>query len=123
MIRLAEVACRWRTIERDRSRSILARMGGDEFAVLLPGEAPDRAKALTEALLAAVREPEESASQTPVPRASAGISCSLGMGNGDSVEALLRRAEEAMFSAKAAGGDRYALDPQAVFVGERIANG
>jgi PleD family two-component response regulator len=45
------------------------------------------------------------------------------MGNGDSVEALLRRAEEAMFSAKAAGGDRYALDPQAVFVGERIANG
>ena len=54
---LADVARRWRGIvERECPEATLARMGGDEFAVLLPGGEEERTKELARVLLLALRE-------------------------------------------------------------------
>jgi diguanylate cyclase (GGDEF)-like protein len=82
-----------------RENDTVARLGGDEFAVLartapdLPGEV------LAERLRAAVAG----------VGADHGVTASVGvttLGAGDDVEAVLHRADEAMYRAKTSGGDR-----------------
>jgi diguanylate cyclase (GGDEF)-like protein len=105
---LAEVARCWRAIlQGENYDSMLARMGGDEFSVLLCGRDTGRAEAVANALIEALRAPHAFSDKSSLPTASAGIS--RAPENGNSVEDLLRCAEEAMFLAKAAGGDGYAV--------------
>jgi diguanylate cyclase (GGDEF)-like protein len=82
-----------------RETDTVARLGGDEFAVLartgpdLPGDL------LAERLRAAVA----------AVGAGRGVTASVGVAAltaGDDVEAVLHRADEAMYRAKSAGGDR-----------------
>ena len=107
---LKAVARRWKEIVHKTCRgATLARAGGDEFAVLLPNQGINAAKALAKRLIGGLREPLH-ANAAPLPRASAGISRFPDDGAG--VDEVLRSAEAAMFLAKAAGGDRSVVATQ-----------
>lgn len=90
-----------------RSDTTVARMGGDEFVVLLPGADEDAAEAMAARLLEAIREPVPSRDGRLLA-----VSASIGIAtteSGATGEQLLRHADVALFSAKAAGRDRWAV--------------
>lgn len=93
--------------ERLRETDVLARLGGDEFAVLLPVETAEQAEIVARALVAVVRE----------RGAAHGVTASLGVALVDATvtdgDALLVRADRAMYAAKAAGRDRVAHEAPA----------
>ncbi len=87
-----------------RDQDLVARIGGEEFAVLLPGMSEEAAAVVAERVRRSIAE-------TQVPGAEqVGLSVSIGLTAArpdDSVESLLARADDAMYSAKHAGGDRF----------------
>jgi diguanylate cyclase len=92
-----------------REGDLVARMGGDEFAVLLPDATAERMTGVVERLTAALRKPVEVDGQELLIGASFGSSDSAG--TDDPVE-VLRRADVAMYVAKGAGDGghrRYAV--------------
>jgi diguanylate cyclase (GGDEF)-like protein len=94
---------------RLRSSDMVARVGGDEFLVALPGTAGEEAVVLAESLCALVGE------LTP-PEASAKLTVSVGISafpvDAESPLDLLASAERALVSAKADGGNRVtAVEP------------
>lgn len=97
-------------IGRDlRATDRLARWGGDELLVLMPGTAADDAHVTAE------RWRTHVATATPVATAP-GLSVSTGIAQhepGETVDELVRRADTAMYQAKRAGGDATVLAPQA----------
>jgi len=94
---------------RLRGSDILARLGGDEFAVLLPTVTPTEAEHVATELLRAVRE---EAGLEGVSR-RAGVTTSIGValfrGTELTGEELLIEADVAMYDAKEAGRDRFAV--------------
>ena len=85
---LKEAASAWRA--EVRSTDLLARYGGEEFVVLLPTCALDDAIQIAERL------------RTVTPQ----VTCSIGVASWDfteSADALLERADQALYEAKAAG--------------------
>jgi diguanylate cyclase (GGDEF)-like protein/PAS domain S-box-containing protein len=95
--------------DRLRSSDTLARLGGDEFAVLLPHADAGEAEHVAQTLVQAVRE---QATVSAVGRRRR-VTTSVGVapfGRGDvSGEEVLIEADLAMYEAKEAGRDRYAL--------------
>lgn len=86
----------------------LARIGGDEFMVLLPNlGAPADASAVAERLIAALREPMELAHNTLVITPSVGIA--LYPQDGTDADMLLRNADLAMYFAKRSTPGTYAF--------------
>ena len=86
----------------------LARLGGDEFAVLAENcSQPGQAAALARRILDALKEPVQLGDQSLFINASIGIS--LFPGDALSAGQLLRNADSALFKAKSAGRDGYAL--------------
>jgi diguanylate cyclase len=82
---LAETTAAWRAMLRDQD--VLARTGGDEFVLIMPGTTPDAA----ESVLSRLREVHDA-------RWSAGIAR---WRPGESLEACLARADERLYAAKA----------------------
>ena len=94
---LIAVADRLRDVVR--AADDIARMGGDEFAVVLPNVVEDEAQIVAERVLAALTDRDAFRLQ---------IGASVGVGwqrnaTGDG-HVLIRRADQAMYRAKAAGG-------------------
>ena len=105
---LMDAGARLRACVRDGDT--VARIGGDEFAVLLEGsdEPPER---VAERIVRELRGLAD-ADGRPVPvTASIGIATHLpGLGRQDAEE-LLAAADHAMYEAKSAGKDRYTTSP------------
>jgi diguanylate cyclase (GGDEF)-like protein len=92
---LADASTAWQACLR--ATDSLARYGGEEFALLAPRCGAEQAVLLVDRLRAAVPD---------------GQTCSAGVAlyaSGESAEALLARADAALYAAKAAGRDRTEL--------------
>ena len=100
---LRELASRCRGLLR--ANDLMARIGGEEFAVLLPGARPAEASEIAERLRAAF-------AGIPVPTQGGPVAVTISVGGailsagGDSFEALLKRADLALYEAKRGGRDR-----------------
>lgn len=101
---LQAVAARIRGVLREED--MVARMGGDEFAVLqCGGDDPRAAQALSDRIVRALEEPVEIAGRWITTGASLGVACAPR--DGDSPDALLQAADLALYRAKAEGRGRY----------------
>lgn len=93
-----------------RDSDTAARIGGDEFAALLPVGGAQEAAAVAERVLAAVRAVGRAA---PARHGSVPVTCSIGVATVSAdvatAEDLMAVADAAMYRAKRAGGDRYEL--------------
>ncbi len=88
-----------------RKNELFARVGGEEFAVLLPHTSLDQAEQLAERLLEVIHE----LPITIAPGTEITITMSLGvvcLGPDDDAKSFTERADEAMYQAKHAGRDR-----------------
>lgn len=89
-----------------RASDVLGRLGGEEFGIVLPETPADGAVELGERLLAAIRACRVSCGDDQLAfTASIGMACLDPDGAGDLVS-LLKRADDALYRAKAAGRDR-----------------
>jgi diguanylate cyclase (GGDEF)-like protein/PAS domain S-box-containing protein len=105
---LVEIASRLRNCLRPGDT--IARMGGDEFAVLLEDILATDATVVAERVMIALDQPLTLLGRRVGARASIGIADSI---EGDSAVELLRKADAAMYGAKASGKHRVQLfDPQ-----------
>ena len=87
---------------------MVARMGGDEFAILLPKVASQAgAVAIAEKIIAAFVDPFDVAGQQMLCGASIGIA--FAPEDGDSVETLMKHVDLALYDAKGNGRNRYSL--------------
>ena len=87
----------------------LGRYGGEEFLVVLPGMGHDGARAVAERLREEVGEPFAAPSPlaaTGIGRLSVSIGVAVFQGPADTLDALLARADAALYRAKAQGRDR-----------------
>jgi len=85
-----------------READTVARLGGDEFLVLAPEVTSDlEVELIAERLIRSVSEPQVLNGRKVVARGSVGIA--FFPDNGNSVEALMANADNAMYQAKAAG--------------------
>ncbi len=100
------------TAERIRSMvrgdDVPARLGGDEFAVLLvTSPRPEAAAAVAERIRGRLAEPFSVEGRTVMVGASVGLAFGY---PGEDAEALLRRADTAMYAAKRAGKGRLVIE-------------
>lgn len=88
-----------------RSEDILSRIGSESLAVLLPGATPAQAEAICGRIVATLAEIQHAA-----PAGTLSITASAGLARiGESLDATIRRAELALFVAKASGRSRLEL--------------
>lgn len=94
--------------ERVRTTDIVARLSGDEFAVLMPQTDTAGALQLGEDLRAEIAENAAAGLETETATISVGITM-FGGERGIGAEAILVAADQAMYSAKAEGRNQIAL--------------
>ena len=94
-----------------RSVDMIARIGGEEFVVVMPDTSEEFAEAVAERLRRRVAETHVSFEDIEEP-ITVNISIGLTMRTGDdkSVEDLMKRADKALYSAKNAGRNRVVSD-------------
>jgi diguanylate cyclase (GGDEF)-like protein len=91
--------------EHVRPTDLIARFGGDEFAILLPGADLAQAEQTAGRLRTQVEQLAPSDLVMPVTISVGVTSCT----GGDDLAALLQRADEAMYGAKAQGRNRVVV--------------
>ena len=99
----------------------VGRLGGDEFGVILRDCNLDRALKVASALQ---REIFNARLQTP--EGIVGVTCSLGVSEfrvGDAADDLMKRADLALYQAKAGGGDNVATTPKKSWMNGRPSLG
>ncbi|MEA2297679.1 MAG: hypothetical protein QOF77_615 [Solirubrobacteraceae bacterium] len=105
-----------------RETDTLARVGGDEFAVLLPRSDTDTASLVAEKLLAAVRRHGVAISENRYAQVSTSIGIAPFSGQDDlSADEVVVEADIAMYDAKEAGKDRYVVYERAQGRRERMS--
>ena len=91
-----------------------ARLGGEEFAAVLPGASRDETRELGRRMVAAVRELGIAHQGTPVqPVVTISVGAVWAVPEAPRLEPLLHRADSAMYRAKRAGRNRFMLDGDA----------
>jgi diguanylate cyclase (GGDEF)-like protein len=104
--------------EQSRADDVVCRLGGEEFSVVLPGCSEESAQTYIERVAAAL-------ATTPVIpgltlSVSAGI-CTASEADGDA-DALIERADQALYRAKQAGRRRFATWRPVIEVGPPLPN-
>jgi len=84
-----------------RRPALLARYGGDEFVVVLPGTTPEDAEQVAER----IRSAQVALPEVPVCHVSIGVASSV-PGQHDALAALIQRADKGLYQAKNAGRNR-----------------
>ncbi|HEX4979571.1 MAG TPA: diguanylate cyclase, partial [Acidimicrobiales bacterium] len=102
---LTEVASR--LVAAVRTGDTVARMGGDEFAILVERADAAMAEVVADRILSLLRLPFEVEGRTIVPSGSLGVA--LGATDRMTAEELLQAADLAMYTAKTGGKGRYRL--------------
>jgi diguanylate cyclase (GGDEF)-like protein len=90
---------------RLRETDAVARIGGDEFAVLLPGVDQDAALGVADEIRRAVRQLSITAESGADVATTMSVGVAMFAPEGDDAQALLAAADRAMYAVKAAGGD------------------
>jgi len=91
-----------------RTSDTVARMGGDEFVILLPNlDSTAQAERVAAKLLHAMVEPVQAGNHKLTVTPSIGIACFPS--DGDDLTTLLRNADVAMYNAKNAGRNNYTV--------------
>ncbi|HTY04400.1 MAG TPA: bifunctional diguanylate cyclase/phosphodiesterase [Rhodocyclaceae bacterium] len=101
---IAKIAARVGSVLSGRAE--IARMGGDEFAVLIPGCGRKQAEELAATLLRAVMEPIEIGSIRIRPSGSIGVAI---LDDQEDALSFVERADHAMIEAKRLGGGRHVV--------------
>ncbi|HEY5977860.1 MAG TPA: EAL domain-containing protein [Solirubrobacterales bacterium] len=105
--------------ERVRATDIVARLSGDEFAVLMPQTDVEGAVQLAEDLRSQVAEVARPAPEVDAITISVGVA-TFGPGRNGGSEAVLVAADEAMYRAKEEGRNRVVLHQEQSGKGERV---
>lgn len=94
-----------------RSSDIVARYGGDEFTMILPGSGEDAAAICCNRILDALRNSANTTHEGEkiTVTASLGVAVQSGQNNFTDTDGLLRAADEAMYIAKSRGRNQFAL--------------
>jgi diguanylate cyclase (GGDEF)-like protein len=93
-----------------RETDLVARLAGDEFVIVLEGgEQPACADAVANKIIEAMREPFFIAGAPRAVSTSVGVAVSCG--EDDDADAILQRADEALYMAKRAGRGGFVTDP------------
>ena len=92
-----------------RSGDVLARPGGEEFTVLMPDCSPWQAMQAANRVCARVREADISHDDTPSGRLTVSIGVAAREAGDADVDALLKRADDALYRAKSGGRDRASM--------------
>ena len=100
---LVDVAQRLKAVTR--AGDTVARLGGDEFAIIVEETDPAEAEQAAARVLATLTPPFELGDRPITVRVSIGIA--VQSADGADADELLRRADIAMYAAKAAGGHRH----------------
>ncbi|NJB66735.1 diguanylate cyclase (GGDEF)-like protein [Desulfobaculum xiamenense] len=100
-------------LTQTRRYDVAARLGGEEFAIILPGTGLIKARAMVERLLAALRDTDivcPDSGRTLSVTCSAGLVTYKGMADSTPPD-LLSLADKALYQAKAEGKDRVVTAP------------
>jgi len=114
-----------RTLAVLRHRDVCGRLGGEEFAVLLPATSTDTALHVAERLRATLqRTPRDSAGHGAGKGATEGIGYTVSIGVAtlepdETIASLLSRADTALYAAKSAGRNRVMAAPAERYGTER----
>jgi len=100
-----------RTREEIRKIDYFARLGGEEFGVLLPDASFDTTRAVAERLRAALDRPATGMPAAPGPAYTVSIGLAM-LEKGEDFAGLMRRADAALYAAKAGGRNRVEVAPR-----------
>lgn len=94
-----------------RHSDLAARPGGEEFALLLPGTPPGSAAIVAERLRAMVEADSAASELAHSVTVSIGVAA-IDPADGETIEKLMRCADEALYRAKAAGRNRVEISAE-----------
>jgi len=106
-----------------RVYDIAARLGGEEFCIILPGATGIQAYDLTMRILEEFRviEFEVGSGDRFTKSFSAGVATSSGKGPDDTIDALLRKADELLYTAKKQGKNRICIQAPSCAISDNPA--